>query len=127
MKKYDKLKKQYDDLRNEIAKREPVRDLPEVKETLRKLHGQLSYVKAEINRYEAKSNKLVEVMSLRYEKANYNRSEKNKRNWRYAKAIYKNYPEYFQSLKEVRSAIKKRKQGLDLPDVPDAVWANPSP
>ena len=56
---------------------------------------------------------------------NKNRSSKNKRVWNYVKSIQRNYYPN-KSLKEIRSLLKKHRQGLET-DIPDVAWRNPSP
>ena len=61
----------------------------------------------------------------RKSQANKNRSSKNKRVWNYVKSIQQNYfPD--KSLKEIRSALKNHRRGLET-DIPDVAWRNPSP
>jgi len=58
-------------------------------------------------------------------KANRNRSVKNKRVWKYVKSIKENYfPD--KSLKEIRTSLKNHRKGLET-DIPDVAWKNPSP
>jgi len=123
--KLDKLQKELNAISSEIQDLEKFRETNPLKRFKRQLQGELSHIKEKIRQLTEtpteKTEKAVERVTL----ANQNRSEKNKRIWRYVKAIQKNYrPDM--SLKEIRTQLKKHRQGLEN-DIPDVAWRNPSP
>ncbi|NMJ87182.1 MAG: hypothetical protein EX285_05010 [Thaumarchaeota archaeon] len=60
------------------------------------------------------------------ESANVMRSSKMKRYYRYLKSIKENYfPDI--PLRQLRTMYNRKKKGLDVAEIDDAVWDNPSP
>ncbi|NMJ87500.1 MAG: hypothetical protein EX285_06645 [Thaumarchaeota archaeon] len=60
------------------------------------------------------------------EHANLNRSSKMKRYYRYLKSIKANYfPDI--PLRQLRTMYNRKKKGLDVAEIDDAVWDDPSP
>lgn len=104
----------------ELSALRQFRRTPQMEKLERNLQGERSYVKQQIRKLESE---VVEKRRRTAAEANRNRSEKNKRNWRFIKAISVNYgiPP-----KKVRAELKKRKKGLES-DIDDVVWRNPSP
>ena len=125
MPKLDILQRQLDRIKTEIKALSGFRDIPSVRKLRRQLEGESSVVKAKIAKI-TEPNEKKEMLQSEAEKiANKNRSEKMKRTWRYLKAIKENYPVDL-STKELRTALKKHRQGLET-DIPDVAWRNPSP
>lgn len=121
----DKLQKQLNTISSEIQDLEKFRESNPLKQFKRQLQGELSHIKEKIRQLTETPTEKIEKAVERITLANQNRSEKNKRIWRYVKAIQKNYrPDL--SLKEIRSMLKKHRQGLET-DIPDVAWRNPSP
>jgi hypothetical protein len=87
----------------------------------RHLHGERSNVKQQIRKIEGAE--IEKPARKNQAEANRNRSEKNKRNWRYVNSIAYNYKI---PPKKVRSELKKKKKGLQS-DIDDVIWRNPSP
>jgi hypothetical protein len=119
--KIDKLQKQLEQIDAEIHSLSKFRDTPFLKRFKRQLEGEKSVILAKID-------KITKTAKDRFDgivKANKNRSTKMKRTWRYVKAIKENYASD-KSAKEIRSALKKHRQGLET-DIPDVAWRNPSP
>ena len=123
MKNVDQFRKELDEVEKEIGILSSFRKTPEQQKFLRQLQGRRSFLLRLIQQKESTSTKIERVNDAKRQKANINRSEKNKRNWRYAKAIAANYGIPVQ---KVRSELKKRKKGFDS-DISDVVWRNPSP
>ena len=125
MNNLDKLKKQLESIKTEVEKLSGFRDTTFLKKFRRQLEGEKSVILATISKLteskHEKETQRLEKKSL----ANKNRSEKMKRVWRYLKAIQKNYPTKL-SPKELRTAFRKHKQGLET-DIPDVAWRNQSP
>ena len=125
MKKLDKLQKQLEAIHSELEDLEKFRDTQSLKRFKRLLHGELSTVKEQIKKLtETRKDKEERHLEL-IEKANRNRSSKNKRVWNYVKSIKKNYRSDL-SLKDIRSQLKRHRQGLKT-EVSDVAWRNPSP
>lgn len=125
MNKIDKLQKQLKAIRSELQDLERFRDSNALKQFRRQLQGELSNVKEKIRQLTETQAQRIQRRKQLISLANQNRSEKNKRVWRYVKAIQKNYrPDL--PLKEIRSQLKKHRQGLET-DIPDVAWRNPSP
>lgn len=125
MKNIDKLKKQLDAVKAEIEKLSAFRDTPFVKKFRRQLEGEQSFIKNKIlEASKSKEETQAQKDALR-NIANKNRSQKMKRTWRYLRSIKENYP-IDDSMRELRTAYKKHRQGLET-DVPDVAWRNPSP
>jgi len=125
LKKIDNLRKQLAIIISELEDLDKFRDTQSLKRFKRLLHGELSTVKEQIKKLtETRKDKEERHLEL-IEKANRNRSSKNKRVWNYVKSIKENYfPD--KSLKEIRSSLKKHRHGLET-DIPDVAWRNPSP
>jgi len=125
LKKLDKLQKQLEAIHSELSDLEKFRDTKALARFKRLLHGERSTVKEEIKKLtETRKDKEERHLEL-IERANRNRSSKNKRVWNYVKSIQKNYhPDL--SLKEIRSQLKRHRQGLEN-EVSDVAWRNPSP
>ena len=125
MNKLDKVKKQLESVESEIKKISGFRDTPALRKFIRNLQGEASHLREQISHSaRTKEEKEIEQQERLY-LANKNRSEKMKRTWRYLKVIQANYPTKL-SLRELRSALKKHRQGLET-DIPDVAWRNPSP
>jgi len=123
--KIDKLQKELNAISSEIQDLEKFRETNPLKRFKRQLQGELSHIKEKIRQLTETPSEKIERAVERVTLANQNRSEKNKRIWRYVKAVQKNYrPDL--SLKEIRSMLKKHRQGLET-DIPDVAWRNPSP
>jgi hypothetical protein len=123
MKKLEKIKSRKEMIEKEIEALSAFRKTPELEKFLRQLQGERSFVTQKIEQA-TKSLQQKEIeRAERLQKAQHNRSEKNKRNWRYVNAMSKTwgYPP-----RKVRSEIKKRRQGLKS-DIDDIKWRNPSP
>lgn len=125
MNNIDKLKKQLDAIKAEIEKLSAFRNTPFVRKFRRQLEGEKSVILANISKFTRSKESIEQEQLERLSKANRNRSSKNKRNWNYVRSIQENYrPDL--SLKELRTALKKHRQGLET-DIPDVAWRNPSP
>lgn len=125
MGRLERLRQELQDIETEIVALSTFRDTPQKRHFLRLLHGQRSHILAEIKKITSSKEDKEKARQERIAKANNNRSEKNKRNWRYIRSIQENYfPDT--SKKEIRSSFRKHKKGLDT-DIPDVVWRNPSP
>jgi len=123
MNKVDRFKKRIESIEREIQALSAFRKTPQLQKFLRQLQGERSHVQQQI---EQKTKTLEQAKAdheAKLAKAQHNRSEKNKRNWRYAKAIADNYGI---PVRKVRTELKKRKKGLDS-DIDDVIWRNPSP
>lgn len=119
------LKDRLRDIERELEALKIFRLTPQLKKFQRALIGEQSFVKSEISRLTLSTEEKQTARSELLKIANKNRSEKMKRTWRYLKAIKKNYPVDL-STKELRTALRKHRQGLET-DVPDVAWRNPSP
>ena len=125
MAKIDNLRKELESILGELNGLINFRDTPQLEKFKRQLQGEASNIKQEIK-------KLTETLQEKQQRrddlvdtANRTRSAKNKRTWNYIKSIQKNYfPD--KSLTEIRSLLKKHRQGLET-DIPDIAWRNPSP
>lgn len=113
------------DIARELAALKFFRITSQLKKFKRQLEGEKSFVKSEIAKLETTKAQKEQERQLRREIANRNRSSKNKRVWNYVKSIQKNYHPKL-SLKEVRSQLKRHRQGLET-EVSDVAWRNPSP
>ena len=125
MKSLERLKKQFKKIQSELLELDKFRDTTFLRKFKRQLHSELSSIKEEVRKL---TETKLDKEERRLEKvliANKNRSSKNKRNWNYVKSIKENYfPD--KPIKEIRSALKKHRQGLEN-DIPDVAWRNPSP
>ena len=125
LKNLDKLQKQLDAISSEIQELGKFRETNSLKRFKRQLQGELSHIKEKIRQLAETPSEKIQRTVERVTLANQNRSEKNKRIWRYVKAIQRNYrPDL--SLKEIRTQLKKHRQGLET-DIQDVAWRNPSP
>ena len=125
MRNLDKLKKEIESITHEISKLSEFRDSPSVRKFRRQLEGEKSAILQQIRNLTITKE---ERERLRLEKltiANKNRSVKMKRTWRYLYSIKEKYPVDL-SLKELRTAYRKHREGLET-DVPDVAWRNASP
>ena len=125
MPKIDRLQTQIDKIKAEIKALSGFRETPFVRRFRRQLEGESSVIKAKIVKITETREQKESLQSEAEKIANKNRSEKMKRTWRYLKAIKKNYPVKL-STKELRTALRKYRQGLET-DIPDVAWRNPSP
>lgn len=125
MRKLARLEKDLESTNKELANLNSFRDTPALRKFKRQLQGELSVIKEQIKKLnETIDEKQADKIKI-HNKANQNRSSKNKRTWNYVKSIQKNYyPD--KSLREIRSLLKKHKQGLET-DISDVAWRNPSP
>ncbi|MDR3782406.1 MAG: hypothetical protein P4K92_03750 [Candidatus Nitrosotalea sp.] len=125
MPKIQSLKNRLKDIERELESLKIFRLTPQLKKFQRSLIGEQSFVRNELKKIsvtkETRDALRTQVVII----ANKNRSEKMKRTWRYLRAIKENYPVDL-STKELRTALKKHRQGLET-DVPDVAWRNPSP
>jgi len=124
-KRIDRLKEQVETISSELQDLEKFRDTKALRRFRRLLEGERSNIKARIKilleTKEEKEQRHIELL----DKANKNRSSKNKRVWNYVKSIQKNYrPDL--TLKNIRSQLKSHRQGLKT-EVSDVAWRNPSP
>ena len=125
LRKIDKLTKQLQSIIGEIEKLSDFRDTPFLKKFRRQLEGEKSVILANISKITRSKESAEQEQSIKIQRANRNRSSKNKRIWNYIKSIQEHYrPDL--STKEIRSLLKKHKQGLET-DIPDVAWRNPSP
>jgi hypothetical protein len=125
MKKLARLEKDLESITKELTSVDSFRDTPASRKFKRQLQGDLSNIKEQIKKLNETIEQKQESKIKIHNKANQNRSSKNKRNWNYVKSIQRNYyPD--KSLKEIRSLLKKHRQGLET-DIPDVAWRNPSP
>lgn len=125
MRNLDKLKKDIESIANEISKLSEFRDTPFVRKFRRQLEGEKSTLLQKIRNLTITKTEKKELQSAKTLLANKNRSTKMKRTWRYLKSIKENYPVDL-SLKDLRTALRKHRQGLGT-DIPDVAWRNPSP
>jgi hypothetical protein len=115
------------DIEKEIQVLQTFRMTQQQQRFLRQLFGERSYIKQQIAKLTAPpaAPVLPGERQQRSAEANRNRSEKNKRSWRYFEAISENY-DLSLSKKQIRSEFTKRRRGLQS-DIPDLIWRNPSP
>ena len=120
-----RLEKDFESINEELEKLESFRDTTLLRKFKRQLLGELSTLRSQIKTTTETREQKEEEKQKKRNKANRNRSVKNKRVWKYVKSIKENYfPE--KSLKEIRTSLKKHRQGLET-DIPDVAWRNPSP
>jgi hypothetical protein len=125
MPKLEDLRKQLEAVKIEIERLSGFRNTSFTRKFRRQLEGEKSVILSNISKLTRSKESAKQEQSIKIQKANRNRSSKNKRNWNYAKSIQRNYrPDL--SLKEIRSLLKKHRQGLET-DIPDVAWRNPSP
>jgi len=121
----ESLKDQFTNIKRELDTLKNFRLTPALKRFKRQLEGETSVIRAKIAKLQETEEERKESHKRRLETANRNRSSKNKRVWKYVKSIKENYhPEL--SLKEIRSQLKRHKQGLET-EVSGVAWRNPSP
>ena len=125
MRKIKRLEKDFELIKEEMEKLESFRDTILLRKFKRQLQGELSTIRNQIKITPKTREQKEEQKQEKRNKANRNRSIKNKRVWKYVKSIKENYfPD--KSLKEIRTSLKKHKQGLET-DISDVAWRNPSP
>ena len=125
LKKLDKLRKQLESIQAEILKLSEFRETQALRKFQRQLQGEFSVIKENIRKLTLTKQDKQRLRKHKQKQANKNRSSKNIRAWNYVKSIKENYfPD--KSLKEIRSALKQHRQGLET-DIPDVAWRNPSP
>ncbi len=122
MKKIEKIQQEIESNKKEIEKLESFRQTKQVKQFLRHLFGEQSFLKQQLGKL---SRKQTIPSERRQRIANQNRSEKMKRTWRYFRAIHQNY-DTGKSLRELRSEFSKTRRGLES-DISSIIWRNPSP
>ena len=125
MKKLDRLRKELSSIKTEIENVGSFRDTSILRKFKRQLEGEKSNMLSEIKKSTLTKTEKEKKNQQKRTTANKNRSSKNKRVWNYVKSIQRNYfPN--KSLKEIRTALKKHRLGLQN-DIPDVAWRNPSP
>ena len=125
MTRLESLKDQFTNIKRELDTLKNFRLTPALKRFKRQLEGETSVIRAKIAKLQETEEERKESHKRRLETANRNRSSKNRRVWKYVKSIKENYhPEL--SLKEIRSQLKRHKQGLET-EVSGVAWRNPSP
>ena len=125
LRKLDKLRKQLESIQTEIGKLSEFRETQALRKFQRQLQGEFSVIKENIRKLTLTKQDKQRLRKHKQTQANKNRSSKNIRAWNYVKSIKENYfPD--KSLKEIRSALKQHRQGLET-DIPDVAWRNPSP
>jgi hypothetical protein len=123
-KKIEALKQDLIRIEHELTILKQFRRTPQIERLERHLHGERSYVKQQIRKLEQGDERAEELeRAEKLKRAQDNRSEKNRRNWRYWKAISMNFNI---PIRKVRSENKKRRKGLKS-DIDDVIWRNPSP
>jgi hypothetical protein len=123
MKKVDRLKKDLEAIEKELQALSFFRNTLQLQKFIRQLQGERSYIKRQIEQGISTIRQQQQAHARRLRQAQSNRSEKNRRNWRYWNAISVNYGI---PIKDVRRESKKRRKGLDS-DIQDTIWRNPSP
>ena len=125
MTKLDNLRKELESILGELNGLVNFRNTPQLEKFKRQLQGEASNIKQEIKQLTETLQEKQQRHEDLVDNANRIRSAKNKRTWNYIKSIQKNYfPN--KSLAEIRSSLKKHRQGLET-DIPDVAWKNPSP
>lgn len=119
------LEEKISQIQKELKNLEKFRDTTFLKKFKRQLHGELSVNREKLQKITQTKETAEKQRIRRNTRANLNRSSKNKRSWNYVKAIKNNYyPD--RSLRELRTALKNHKKGLET-DISDVAWRNPSP
>ena len=114
-----------DAIQKELENLSGFRDTSPLRRFRRQLQGESSFLKSQIGILVKNKEEREFEKQQTLDTANRNRSSKNKRVWNYVKAIQRNYrPDL--SLKEIRSQLKRHRQGLET-DIPDVAWRNASP
>lgn len=125
MNRLTRLEKDLESINKELTNLNNFRDTSALRKFKRQLQGELSVIKESIQKLSSTKQDKEQLRKNKQTRANRNRSSKNKRVWNYVKSIQKNYYPN-KSLKEIRSLLKKHRQGLET-DIPDVAWRNPSP
>lgn len=120
--KQENIVKDLESNKKEIEELQSFRQTKQVKELIRHLFGEQSFLRQQLDKLSRKQTISPEE---RQKIANQSRSLKMKRSWRYFRAIHQNY-NTGKSLRELRSEFSKTKRGLES-DVSDVIWRNPSP
>lgn len=123
--KKEDLERDLEANQKEISTLQSFRQTKYVKQHLRQLFGEQSFIKKQIRQLQSTQESKEKERQERIVKANQNRSEKMKRSWRYFKSILENYP-LNMSLPELRTAFSRYKKGLET-DVAEVIWRNASP
>jgi len=125
LRKIDRLRKELTSIKAEIENLGSFRDTSILRKFKRQLEGEKSNTLSEIKKSTLTKSQKEKEKQKKRTIANRNRSSKNKRVWNYVKSVQRNYfPD--KSLKEIRTSLKKHRQGLET-DIPDVAWRNPSP
>ena len=125
LRKIDRLRKELSSIKAEIENLVAFRETSALKKFKRQLEGEKSHILSEIKTVTLTKKQKEKQLQQKRTIANRNRSVKNKRVWNYVKSIQQNYrPDL--SLKQIRSSLKKHRQGLQN-DISDVAWRNPSP
>lgn len=125
LRKIDRLRKELSSIKAEIENLVAFRETSALKKFKRQLEGEKSHILSEIKTVTLTKKQKEKQLQQKRTVANRNRSVKNKRVWNYVKSIQQNYrPDL--SLKQIRSSLKKHRQGLQN-DISDVAWRNPSP
>jgi len=125
LRKIDRLRKELSSIKAEIENLVAFRVTSALKKFKRQLEGEKSHILSEIKTVTLTKKQKEKQLQQKRTIANKNRSVKNKRVWNYVKSIQQNYrPDL--SLKQIRSSLKKHRQGLEN-DISDVAWRNPSP
>lgn len=123
--KLESLQKRLHEIQSELDSLQGFRQTSKLQQFKRYLVGELNFVKRQISNLQTKKESKEREKQDERKRANINRREKMKRVWRYVKSIQENYaPD--KSLKEIRSMLKKQKEGMET-EIPDVAWRNPSP
>ena len=119
------MRKELSSIKAEIEDLIPFRETSALKKFKRQLEGEKSHILSEIKTATLTKKQKEKQLQQKRTIANRNRSVKNKRVWNYVKSIQRNYRQDL-SLKQIRSSLKKHRQGLQN-DISDVAWRNPSP
>ena len=125
LRKIDRLRKELSSIKAEIENLVAFRETSALKKFKRQLEGEKSHILSEIKTVTLTKKQKEKQLQQKRTVANRNRSVKNKRVWNYVKSIQRNYRSDL-SLKQIRSSLKKHRQGLQN-DISDVAWRNPSP
>ena len=125
LRKIDRLRKELSSIKAEIENLVAFRETSALKKFKRQLEGEKSHILSEIKTVTLTKKQKEKQLQQKRTIANRNRSVKNKRVWNYVKSIQRNYRSDL-SLKQIRSSLKKHRQGLQN-DISDVAWRNPSP
>src|SRR2546427_4972671 len=115
--KSKKLQDTLSAIERELEALSTFRRTPDLQKFIRQLQGERSFIRRQLE--QASTNVQRRLASPeQLARAQQNRSGKNKRNWRYAKAIADNYDI---PIKMVRIELKRRKERLES-DIDDVIW-----